>query len=246
VDLVVGAGPAAERPCRRGRPVEGLVRCDHRERVPVGVEAGVGDVEVGPEVVLEEVVLVPPVQAQRRDLRRAAQALLVGHRVVELVPADAVLGAAGPLACVQKLAALVQVLADLQRLVDRQARDVPARPAGLPHVDVVAPVPDDRVVVAQHAEVVGRPPPPGVDVIHVVVDPVRGEGVLVERQVVGGLGAGVDGGCSGAVLGGEDQDVGVVGVLHHIEGDALGGLAAAAEPVPDGVPCLSPGVWPRR
>src|SRR4029453_14748285 len=131
---------------------------------------------------------------------------------------------------------------DLEGLVDRQAGDVPARPAGLPHVDVVAPVPDDRRVGAQHAGVGGRLPPPGVDVVDVVVDPVRGEGVLVEREVVGGRGAGarVGGGGrgSGAVLGGEDQHVGVVGVPHHIEADVLGGLAAAAEPVLDGVALL--------
>ena len=162
MDLVVGAVPPPSVHPGRGIAVEGPVRADDREGVPVRVQAGVGGVDVRPEVVLEEVVLVAPVQAPRRDLVRPTVGwwrTLVGHGIVELGTSDAVLGAPGPLAGVQQLAAAVQVLADLQGLVDRQPGDVPATPAGLPHVDVVAPVPDDHVVVAEHAEVVGRGPP---------------------------------------------------------------------------------------
>ena len=60
MDLVVGAGAAAERPPGRGGAGERPVHADDRERVPVVVQAGVGDVEVRAQVVLEEVVLVRP------------------------------------------------------------------------------------------------------------------------------------------------------------------------------------------
>ena len=79
---------------------------------------------------------------------------------------------------------------------------------------------------------IGRGASHGVDVVDVVADPVGGEGVLVERQVVGSRGARArvrrGGGGAGAVLGGQDQDVGVVGVLDDLERDVVGGLAAAA------------------
>ena len=44
---------------------------------------------------------------------------------------------------------------------------------------------------------------------------------------------------------GEDQHVGVR-VLDDIEGHVLGGLAAAGEPVLDGVALAQPGISPRR
>ena len=55
------------------------------------------------------------------------------------------------------------------------------------------------------------------------------------------------GGRAGPVLSGQDQDVGIVGVVDDLEGDVFGGLAAAPrESVLHGVANLQPGISPRR
>jgi hypothetical protein len=81
-------------------------------------------------------------------------------------------------------APLVQELADREELLDLDAGDVAGPPAGLARDDVVAGVPDDGVVVAQHSERVRRLATLRVDVIDVERDAVGGQGVRVVAEVV--------------------------------------------------------------
>ena len=66
---------------------------------------------------------------------------------------------AGGVAGDHHLAALVQVRAELEQLVEGQPVGVAAGAARRPGHEVVAGLPDDGVVVAEHAEGVGRDPP---------------------------------------------------------------------------------------
>ena len=131
------------------------------------VEAAAVVVDVGPQVVLEEVV--GERLAARGDGVVTGAAGLVGDRVeqVEVLVLDA-----GVLARVEQVAALVHVGAHLEHLVVGEPRRGPGHHAGLAGDDVVARVPDDGVVVAEHAEMVGSDAARGIDVVDVVRDPV--------------------------------------------------------------------------
>ena len=133
---------------------------------------------------------------------------------------------------VEHPAALVEEVANLEGVVQRQPGGVAATPAGFAGDDVVAGVPDDGVVVRQHAQGVGCRPLPRVDVVDVVAGAVGVERVLVEAQVVRPAvlhrrGARV-------VLGRHDQHV-VVGFLDGLVGERLARLTAAFEPDLDAV-----------
>ena len=145
--------------------------------------------DVRPEVVLEEVVVVrdAPVGRGRvvlvelgRCRRRRAPRLPFSGRLAAApgtrssgtrllpTPAYAVL-VPGVLAREEQLAALVEEVADVDHLLDGEARRAGAgRLARLAGQVVVARVPDHRVVVAEHAEGVRRRVARGVDVVDVV------------------------------------------------------------------------------
>ena len=104
---------------------------------------------------------------------RVGAALRVLERVVELRAQPGRVLLAGALAGVEHAPALVDEVAHLVQLLHRQPRRVAGPPAGLARDDVVARVPDDGVVVAEHAEVVRRGAAVGVDVVDVERDAVR-------------------------------------------------------------------------
>src|SRR5829696_8978470 len=115
---------------------------------------------------------------------RPADGLIL--RVVELVAdtADALVLLAGALARVEHAAALVHVGAHLEHLVEREPVGVAGGSTGLAGDDVVARVPDDALVVAEHAELVRRGPVARVDVVDVGADPVLGQRGEVVLQVL--------------------------------------------------------------
>src|SRR5215210_157063 len=106
-------------------------------------------------------------RGRRRRPAREAGAL----RVIELVAhaSGARVLHAGALARVEHAPALVHVGARLEHLVEREPVRVAGALAGTAGDDVVARVPDDAVVVAEHAELVRRDAAALVDVVHVGV-----------------------------------------------------------------------------
>ena len=125
----------------------------------------------------------PQRQAAIGDRRVAAHGTRAALRVVEL-GADRARGEllrvalAGP----QHAAALVHVRARLVGEVEREPRRGAAGPADAARHDVVAGLPDDGVVVAEHAERVGRLAAVRVDVVDVGGDAVGGERVDVRLR----------------------------------------------------------------
>jgi hypothetical protein len=101
-------------------------------------------------------------------------------------------------------------------------------------VTTSSPVPDDGVVVAQHAESVGRAAAVGVDVVDVRGDPVRAQRVRVVREVGRAGGVGVRRRRAGVVLGGEHERA-PARVRHDPVGERRALLAAAGEPDLDAV-----------
>ena len=119
---------------------------------------------------------------QRARTSGSVEVLAVLERVEQL-PRDRVgVLLTGALAGIQDASALVHEVAQLEDLLLRQPRGVARTPARFAGHGVVAGVPEDRVVVAQDAEVVRRGPPVGVDVVHVEWDAVGGEGIGVEDK----------------------------------------------------------------
>ena len=169
-------------------PPSGPTSVPSASRLPVlVVDCPPADVHVRPQVVLEEVVVVRDAAVGRspgRPCRTPASSprapLAALGRLGEPVVADLV--ALGPLppgvlAGEEQLAALVHVVARVDLLVEVEARGAGAAGLARPPGDVVvARVPDDRLVVAEHAQPVGRRRVVRVDVVDVVAD-VR----LVER-----------------------------------------------------------------
>ena len=234
--LVVRAAGAVEAPRQR---LERVVDAVDVEQVAVLVLAVADDLEEAAEPVLEHVI--DEVAAERgaaqqqapprvpRRVGRVARTLVL--RVVELRshPRAGVL-LAGALAGVEDAAALVHVRARLEHLVEREPVRVAAAPSGLTGDDVVARVPQDGVVVIEHAEVVRRRAVPRVDVVDVRRDAVGRQRVEVVLQVarprrhrrLHRRGPGV-------VLRGHDEHA-PAGLRDGLVGERLALLAAALEP----------------
>ncbi len=149
---------------------------------------------------------------------------------------------AGVLAGEEQLAALVHVVTRVDLLVEVEARGAGAAGLARPPGDVVvARVPDDRLVVAEHAQPVGRRRVVRVDVVDVVADVrlveragvvrevLRPARVLVRRR-------------AGVVLVGHDQHR-VAALLHGpvVERRRVGGAVLAGEPDADAVTRLGAG-----
>ena len=248
-------------PVSSNMPRHALVRAvaAQRERVAglvVERVAGRG-VHVGPQVVLEEVVVVGDAavggrRVVRVELRRrrvglgavlvAVLAAFPGLREAEVAELVALrVLRAGALAGVEQLAALVEEVADVDHLLDGEPRGAGAgRLARLAGQVVVAEVPDDGVVVAQHAEVVRREVAALVDVVDVVRDAVGVERVGVVGQVARPGRVGIGRVAGRVVLGRQDQHL-VAGLRARLVGEVRGGLAGAFEPDLDLVARVGPG-----
>ena len=121
---------------------------------------------------------------QRARIAGSARHCLFSNGSYSCVPSAGRVLLPGRLAGVEHAPALVDEVAHLEQLLHRQPRRVARAPARLAGHDVVARVPDDRVVVAEHAEVVGRRAAVGVDVVDVEGDAVRAQRVRVVREVL--------------------------------------------------------------
>ena len=143
-------------------------------------------------------------QASRRD-RRCRAALQVLERVVELRAEPCRVLLPGALTRVEDAPALVHEVAHLEHLLHREPGRVAGTPPGLARDDVVAGVPEDGVVVAEHAEVVGRRAAVAVDVVDVERDAVGVKRVGVEVEVLRRGDARLRRRRAGVVLGREDQ-----------------------------------------
>ena len=159
------------------QPGERVVDAGHVERIAgVGIQSAAGRRDRRAERVLDRVALrvAGPRQRQAPCLNgRVGAALAVLERVVQLRAQPGRVLLPGGLARVEHASALVDEVAHLEQLLHRQPRRVARAPAELAGHDVVARVPDDGVVVAEHAERVGCRAGVGVDVIDVERDPVR-------------------------------------------------------------------------
>ena len=146
-----------------------------------------GVVRIGVLAVLVAVLRVEHVGREALLARRRRPLELREAEVAERVALGVLLP--GPLAGVEQLAALVEEGADRDHLLDREAGGARprhlVRPAGQV---VVAGVPDDRVVVVEHAQQIGRGVAHAVDVVDVVGDAVGVERVGVVAEVVRAVG----------------------------------------------------------
>ena len=247
------AARLVDRVGRRARQVrvgavERALADELRRRLHVGAV-------VRAEVVLHEVVrqqLAVVAEAGRdeaRPLRMALEAVVDAAAVGLAQRAEVARGLAG----VDQLAALVEVGAHAEHGVlgavgdlgvreraDHRLHRLVDRVLGQP---VVAQVPDDRVEVAEHAEVVRHAVL--VDVPHHRADPVGPQGVDVLRGVARGVGPGRVGRVDApVVLVGEDEDAGVLVVA-----DAVAEALAGDQPLRSFRPenqtsTRSPGRWP--
>ena len=162
---------------------ERVVDAHRVERDAIDVTV-VGHGDVAAQVVLQHVVGGVTTEERTEQGQAAPRVRARGKRVagdlaLRVVELRHGVLLAGGVAGEQHLAALVHVRAELQHLVECQPVGVAAGAAGGAGDQVVSGLPDDRVVVAEHAECVRGDPPGGVDVVDVRLLAVGGQGVGV-------------------------------------------------------------------
>ena len=127
-----------------------------------------------------------------------------------------------------------------------EPRRVPGPQPGSRGHGVVARLPDDGVVVAQHAEGVRRPPTVGVHVVDVGGDAVGGQGVARTSRGTSGPPRPCTGDGAGVVLGRDHEGAGVPDSDGGLVGERRGSSSrGGANQTCDRVAGLVPLTWPR-